>query len=87
MNPWAGYPVPPMRHEALHGDRVVRCFAGRPGFAAGDVRQSHLQAPTHDAMVFEGRRWSYDTLAPRPRAWPANWRPRACRPATGWCCC
>ena len=27
---WAGYPVPPMRHEALHGDRIVRCFAERP---------------------------------------------------------
>ena len=30
MNPWGDYPVPPMRHEALYGDRVVRCFADRP---------------------------------------------------------
>ena len=63
MNPWAGYPVPPMRHEALHGDRVVRCFVGRPGSLLAMFEQSHLQAPTHDAMVFEGRRWSYDALA------------------------
>ncbi len=30
MNPWRDHAVPAMRHEALYGDRVVRCFAERP---------------------------------------------------------
>ena len=63
MNHWAGDPVPPMRHEALHGDRVVRCFAGRPVSLLAMFEQSRQQAPTADALVFEGRRWSYDVLA------------------------
>ena len=60
MNPhWSGYPVPPMRHEALHGDRVVRCFAERPaGLHALFARSAALRA-AHDAVVCEGRRWSY----------------------------
>ena len=57
MNPWTGYPVPPMRHEALHGDRVVRCFAGRPASLLAMFEQSCQQAPAADAMVFEGPRW------------------------------
>ena len=32
------YPVPAMRHEALHGDRLVRCFAERPQQLLGVVR-------------------------------------------------
>lgn len=56
---WSGYPVPPMRHEALHGDRVVRCFAGRPtGFFAMFAHSVAARA-AHDAVVCEGRRWSY----------------------------
>ena len=63
MNHWASYPVPPMRNEALHGDRVVRCFAGRPASLLAMFEQSRQQWPAADAMVFEGLRWSYDTLS------------------------
>ena len=57
---WAGYPVPSMRHEALHGDRIVRCFAERPQQLLCAVPSSNW--PTRadcDAVVCEGRRWSY----------------------------
>jgi long-chain acyl-CoA synthetase len=63
MNRWAGYPVPPMRHEAPYGDRVVRCFADRPASLLAMFEQARQSAPTAEAMVFEGRRWSYDALA------------------------
>ena len=56
---WSGYPVPPMRYEALHTDRVVRCFVDRPaGFYAMFARSVAARA-AHDAVVCEGRRWSY----------------------------
>jgi O-succinylbenzoic acid--CoA ligase len=56
---WTGYPVPAMRHEALHGDRIVRCFAPRPpSFFA--LFQQHLATRAgSDAVVCEGGRWSY----------------------------
>ena len=43
MTFWKDYPVPAMRHEAWHGDRVVRCFHPRPAsvwamFAAAVAR-------------------------------------------------
>ena len=62
-DPWAGYPVPPMRLEAQHGDRLVRCFTPRPASVWAMFEQSALQAPQAEAMVFEGRRWSYAELA------------------------
>ncbi|MBI3369115.1 MAG: AMP-binding protein [Burkholderiales bacterium] len=58
-NPWHGYPVPAMRHEALYGDRMVRCFAERPvSFAALFDRALH-DSPDQEAVVCEGQRWSY----------------------------
>ena len=63
MNPWADHPVPPMRCEALHGDRVVRCFAGRPTSLLAIFEQSRRDAGSSDAMVFAGQRWSYEALA------------------------
>ena len=62
MGLWAGYPVPAMRHEALHGDRLVRCFVDRPHSLWAMFQQAALAAPTQEAMVFEGRRWRYDAL-------------------------
>ncbi len=59
MNRWAGYTVPAMRHEALYGDRVVRCFTQRPHSALALFERARSNAPQVDAMVFEGRRWSY----------------------------
>ncbi len=59
MNRWAGYAVPAQRHEALYGDRVVRCFTPRPHSLLALFERSRAAEPTLDAIVFEGRRWSY----------------------------
>ena len=68
MGLWAGYPVPAMRHEALHGDRLVRCFIDRPGSLWAMFEQAAQAAPAQEAMVFEGRRWRYcDLLAEAER--------------------
>jgi long-chain acyl-CoA synthetase len=63
MNPWCDYPVPPTRHEALHGDRIVRCFVDRPPSLWALFEQAWRRAPQQDAMVFADRRWTYDDLA------------------------
>ena len=65
---WQGYPVPAMRHEALHGDRVVRCFAERPGSFHALFQASVARAPAAMALTCEGQAWSYaqcDGLAQR----------------------
>ena len=59
MKHWQGYAVPPMRHEAQHGDRVVRCFMERPAGLYAMFTASVARHPTSDALVAEGRRWSY----------------------------
>jgi len=60
MEYWRDHPVPAIRHEAVHGDRVVRCFVNRPGsFHAMFERSVSLRA-AHDAVVFGERRWSYE---------------------------
>ena len=59
MNPWRDHAVPAMRHEALYGDRVVRCFVDRPTSLLAMFEQARATRPAHDAVVCEGRRWSY----------------------------
>jgi O-succinylbenzoic acid--CoA ligase len=56
---WAGYPVPTMRHEAPYGDRIVRCFAERPASFFALFQQHLARRADSDAVVCEGRRWSY----------------------------
>lgn len=56
---WSGYPVPSLRHEALYGDRVVRCFAARPPSLFAMFARSVAGRADRDAVVCEGRRWSY----------------------------
>ena len=63
MNHWADHPVPAQRHEALYGDRVVRCFADRPASFHALFDAACRARPEADAMVFEGRRWSYAQTA------------------------
>ena len=62
-DPWHGYPLPPMRHEALYGDRVVRCFAGRPPGLWAMFEAALRARPAHEAMVCDDRRWSYRAVA------------------------
>ena len=59
MNHWQDYPVPPMRHEALFGDRIVRCFAGRPASFHAMFQQSVAARPGAEAVVDGPRRWTY----------------------------
>ena len=59
MNHWKDFPVPAMRHEALYGDRIVRCFASRPASLWAMFDAARAQRGEHDAVVCEGQRWSY----------------------------
>ena len=56
---WRDYPVPPMRHEALHGDRVVRCFADRPASFFAMFAATTARTPMAEALAFAGQRWTY----------------------------
>jgi O-succinylbenzoic acid--CoA ligase len=56
---WLGHPVPAMRREAWFGDRVVRCFAERPASVHAMFAAACAARPQADALVCEGRRWSY----------------------------
>ena len=67
MNHWAEYPVPAQRHEALYGDRIVRCFADRPTSFHALFEAARRAHPEADAMVFEGRRWRYDETGAEAR--------------------
>ncbi len=48
-----------MRHEALYGDRVNRCFTERPASLHAMFERARALRPQSDAIVCEGRRWSY----------------------------
>jgi O-succinylbenzoic acid--CoA ligase len=48
-----------MRYEALYGDRVVRCFDHRPHSFFAMFAASVATRASQDAVVCEGRRWSY----------------------------
>ena len=59
MNPWRDCEVPALRAEALYGDRVVPCFAERPASLHAMFERARADRPQSDAIVFQGRRWSY----------------------------
>ncbi len=61
-DPWAGTPVPAMRHEALHGDRIVRCFVERPPSVWAMFATSLARRPQAEALVAGTRRWTYAQL-------------------------
>jgi long-chain acyl-CoA synthetase len=63
MNPWHTYPVPRQRLEAWNGDRVVRCFAERSASLFSLFERALHGRPAHDAVVFEGQRWTYAQAA------------------------
>ncbi len=70
--PWSGYPVPAMRHEALYGDRLVRCFAERPTSLWAMFAASVAATPQAEAVVFEGQRWTYADCAAQAGALAAG---------------
>ena len=59
MNHWKDYPVPPLRREALFGDRVVSCFAARPRSFHAMFEASVAAAPDAQALACDDRRWTY----------------------------
>ena len=59
MKHWNDYPVPAMRQEALFGDRVVPCFAGRPSSFYALFEGSLAARPQAEAMVCGDERWTY----------------------------
>ncbi len=62
MEHWNNYPVAPMRMEAHFGDRIVRCFAERPSSVHAMLEDAVRKHGERDALVFEGRRWSWRDL-------------------------
>ncbi len=63
MNHWKDYPVPEMREEALFGDRVVSCFAGRPPGFYALFERSLARRPQAEALVCGSERWIYAQCA------------------------
>jgi long-chain acyl-CoA synthetase len=51
-----------IRHEVRFGDRIVRCFAPRPPSTHALFERALARDPQRDALVFEGRRWSWAAL-------------------------
>jgi long-chain acyl-CoA synthetase len=58
-NHWLGYPVPARRREALAGDRIVSCFAERPGSMHALFARAVAERATHEALVSDEGRWTY----------------------------
>ena len=58
-NPWQGYPVPAMRHEAWFGDRVVQAFHPRPASVWALFAASVARAPQAEGLVCGDDRLTY----------------------------
>ena len=59
-SPVAAWPhAPHMRYEAHYGDRVVRCFANRPKGVDQILRDTVALRPDAEALVDNGRRFTY----------------------------
>ncbi|RTL61707.1 MAG: long-chain fatty acid--CoA ligase, partial [Hyphomicrobiales bacterium] len=55
---WLG-PVPAMRTERHYGDRIVRCFAERPGSAYDLLADAARRNPEGEALVLGRERIAY----------------------------
>lgn len=63
MSFWTDCPVPPMRHEAWHGDRVLRCFHPRPASVWAMFADAVARTPQAEAVVCAAQRLSYEQCA------------------------
>ncbi len=61
-NHWLDYPVPAMRHESRHGDRIVRSFHPRPASVWAMFAGSLARTPDAEAVVCGGQRFTYSQL-------------------------
>ena len=59
MDHWTREAMPAIRREALAGNRIVRCYSERPRSLFGLFARAVQTRPEHDAVVCNGRRWSY----------------------------
>jgi long-chain acyl-CoA synthetase len=59
MSFWKDYPVPAMRHEAWHGDRVLRGFHPRPASVWAMFAAAVARTPDAEAVVCGEQRLSY----------------------------
>jgi long-chain acyl-CoA synthetase len=62
MNHWQGYPLPATRIEAPQPDRLVRTFVQRPPSMHAMLARAVQERGAHEALVCEGRRWTYAEL-------------------------
>jgi len=73
---WHGMPVPPIRHELRFGDRVVACFADRPGSVHALLVEAVGRNPGGDALVDGTERLSWADLDARVARAAAGLRTR-----------
>ena len=59
---WQAYPVPPMRAQAIFGDRVVRCFDNRPAHLPEMLADTIARHPLAEALVCGDTRLTYADL-------------------------
>ncbi len=62
MDHFKNNPMPAIRAEAHFGDRVVRCFVERPHSFHAMLEAALARHPLQEALVFEGKRWTYRAL-------------------------
>ncbi len=62
MNFWNDPSMPPVRQEALYGDRVVNCYQGRPRGLSHMLAQALRHHGEREALVFEDKRLTYQQL-------------------------
>jgi len=59
MRYWHAKPVPPMRKEALFGDRLFDCFVERPQSVYAIWQSAVERYPAQEAVTFADQRWTY----------------------------
>src|SRR6185312_6162671 len=64
--------MPNLRHETHYGDRVVRCFAGRPAHIDAMFREAVARAPDRIALMLGDERMTYRELDAKAEAVAAN---------------
>jgi long-chain acyl-CoA synthetase len=62
---WSAYPIPPMRHEARFGDRVVLAFSERPKSIWEMVEGAASRNPDGEALVCGSVRMNWREVAER----------------------
>jgi long-chain acyl-CoA synthetase len=62
---WSKYPIPPMRHEARFGDRVVLAFTERPKSIWEMVAGAALRNPDGEALVCGSARMNWREVVER----------------------